>query len=100
MFAEFRSSASDVHDLRTVLADPCADLVCDFLRHHLGARGTGVDMAMGAGLVALATDVDLEGLESAPDERGTVFLEEGLEMVHGLIGSCRDGSWDWREERI
>ncbi len=56
-------AARDVHDARAMFDDPCADFVGDFFRHHLGAVRTSIDMAVRAGLIALAPDVDLQGLE-------------------------------------
>ena len=66
-----------------MLENPCADLVGSRFIHHFGARRTGIDMAMGAGLVALAADVDLKRFKRATSE---------LQSVRGNF--CR-----WEERR-
>ncbi len=73
--ADLRSTAGDVHDLGTMFHDPCADLAGGFLVHHLGPRRSGIDVAMGARLVALPADIDLERLERTPDQRDAPGLK-------------------------
>src|SRR5207247_11453223 len=52
--------------------------------HLLGARGTGVDVAVHAGLVALVAEVDLKRLETLAAYRRKVGdLEERQRCVHG-----------------
>jgi len=56
--------------------------VSDLLGHHLGAVRAGIDVTVGAGLIALATDVDLECLEASAGKRYTMLLELSLEWIH------------------
>src|SRR5258708_2040060 len=54
--------------------------------HLLGARGTRVDVAVHAGLVAFVAEVDLERLETLAAYRGKVRdLEERERRVHGAV---------------
>ncbi len=80
--ADLRSTAGDVHDLGPVLADPRPDFVRDFLGHHFGAVRAGIDVAVSACLVALAADVDLQGLKASAGERSAVGMEFLLERIH------------------
>lgn len=80
--ADLRCAAGDVHGLRAVLADPRADLVGDLLGHHFRAVRAGIDVAVGAGLVAFPPDIDLQGLEASPCEWCAVLGEFFLEKIH------------------
>jgi len=80
--ADLGRTAGDVDDFGTVFEDPCADFVGAFFGHHFGAVRPCIDVAMGAGLVALAADVDLEGLEATAGERRVVGVEFALEGIH------------------
>lgn len=87
-FRNFWGSAGDVYGGGLVLKDPCADFVGAFFVHHFGAGGAGIDVAVGAGLVTLAADVDLEGVKFPACEGDVVAVEEGLEGVHELEREC------------
>ena len=54
-----------------------------FLIHHFSARRSGIDVAVSACLIALAADVDLQGIEFPACEGDSVFSEEGLKIIHG-----------------
>ena len=66
VFAQLRCAAGDVHNLRAVLLDPCADFFGVGFGDHFSAPRRGVHVAVAAGLVALAPDVDLQGAEFSP----------------------------------
>src|SRR6266705_2362781 len=56
--------------------------------HLLGARGTRVDVAVHAGLVALVAEVDLKRFQALPcAEREIGDLEKGKRCVHRLFSS-------------
>ena len=82
MFAQLGRAAGEVHDGGTMLLNPVADAARDAGAHHFGAPGRGIDVAMAAGLVALAADVDLQRLEPRAGEREAVGAEFGVEAVH------------------
>jgi hypothetical protein len=46
--------------------NPVSDPFRCFPVDHLGPPWGGIDMTMAAGLIALAADVDLEGLQAVP----------------------------------
>ena len=56
-------------------SNPLSNLVRRFARHHLGAPGRGLDMAVSAGLVAFAADVNLKGLEEIARENLAMRLK-------------------------
>ena len=49
----------------------------DITRHNFGAVGSGVDVTMAAGLIALLADVDLEDIDTGGAERIEARLCEG-----------------------
>ena len=75
VFGNLRRAPGDVHRGGFVLQDPRADFPRRFPVHHLRAVRPGIDVAVGAGLVALAADVDLQRLEAPAPERGFVLGE-------------------------
>lgn len=84
VLAEFGRPAGDVHRGGAVKGDPVGDSLGSFRREHFRAPGTGINVAMAAGLIAFAADVNLEGLESVAakgDVMGSEFL---VEKVHSF----------------
>ena len=79
---QFWSATSDVDDGWPVLGDPGADAFCRHLIHHLGAPRSGIDVTVGASLVALAADVDLQRLEARSVQCEVVLLKSFLELIH------------------
>ena len=67
MRVEFRGSTGQVHSADAVLLAPGQDAVHGFLSHQLRAFGSGIDMTMGAGLIAQIPKIQLQvhGIASA-----------------------------------
>ena len=62
------------------------------LIHHLRAVRSRIHMAVRAGLVALAADIDLQRLKRAASERDTVSMELFLKTVHEGNGALATGT--------
>jgi hypothetical protein len=65
-----------------MFTNPFADATRYHVRHHFGAPGRGVNMAMAAGLIAHAPDVNLERLQFRPIQRQAVSREFFLKAIH------------------
>ena len=67
MRVEFRGSTGQVHSADAVLPAPGQDAIHGFLSHQLRAFGAGIDMTMGAGLIAQIPKIELQvdGIVSA-----------------------------------
>jgi hypothetical protein len=68
-----------------MFANPLADTARDLGRHHLSAPRRGVHMAVAAGLIALAANVDLKGSQRGAPQSQTLLGEFLIESTHGLI---------------
>ena len=60
--AQFRRAAGNIHDLGLVVPNPCANAFRSSPINHLRPPWTRVHVAMTAGLVTFAPDVDLQRL--------------------------------------
>ena len=60
VIAQFRCAAGDVHGLRFIFGNPITNAIGRWLIKHLGAPRCGVHMAVSAGLVAFAADIELQ----------------------------------------
>jgi hypothetical protein len=84
VIAQFRGAAREVHHRRFILANPFTDPVGDASTHHFRAPGGGINVAMVARLVAFATDINLEGLHTAPAECKPVACECFFKSSHRI----------------
>src|SRR2546430_15050479 len=85
-FTQFRRPARQVHDWRTMLANPVADAVRRRFVHHFGPPRRGVHVAMAAGLVALSADVELQRLQTRPTKRPMMLGQLLFKAVHESKG--------------
>src|SRR5688572_6496690 len=61
---QLRRPARDVHDSGTRFLNPSNDFVSDLRSHHFRSPRRSINMAMTAGLIAFASDVQLQRLQS------------------------------------
>jgi hypothetical protein len=77
MLAQLGGASRDIHHRRAMCANPIAHPAGNLGTHHFGAPGCSVDVAMAAGLVALAPHVNLERLQ--------LTTAEGLAMLGQFV---------------
>jgi len=81
---QLRRTAGEVESADTPRRQHLGDQVQGCGIHHFGAVGTGIDMAVQAALVALVTEIDLQGLSSpAPDGGEIGNLKQRQGIAHG-----------------
>ena len=82
MFGYFRRAAGDVHGLRFVFRNPITNAPSRRLIEHLGAPRRGIHVAMTAGLITLAADIELQRDERLPSQLQIVPGEFFLKSIH------------------
>jgi len=82
---QFRRAAGDVHGRNIRPFDDLHHAVHHVVRHHLGTVRPRVHVAVAAGLIALAADVDLQGIDAGRDQRQQLHGVERLLEAPGKI---------------
>jgi hypothetical protein len=67
-----------------MFANPFPDPSRDRFRHHLRAPRRGINMAVRAGLVAFAADIELQRLQPVAAQGQPVPGQFGIKAVHGV----------------
>ena len=80
--AQLGRATGDVHDRRPIPANPVTDAMGRRLVHHLRPPRAGIDMAMTAGLIALAPDVDLKGFQARAAQSQIVAGQSLFKAIH------------------
>ena len=69
-----------------MLFNPLTDAMSDGLADHFRSPRTRIDVAMAAGLVALAADVQLQRLQPTPSQRQAMLRQLLFEPIHESVG--------------
>lgn len=85
--------ARQVEGVRPGGLEDAADLAENLWRHPFPAIWSGVDVAVGAGLVADVADVDLEDVEPGRSQGGQAALGEPFVKMGPAVGP---GGAEWR----
>ena len=69
VLAQLRRASGDVNDGGQMLDDPRGNFARRLRIHHLGSMRSCIDVAVSAGLIALAAHIDLEGAKGTAPQR-------------------------------